>query len=280
MQQPQYKSNFEIKFLARMHTGQHLGILISATLVKFIITIFAVNLVSILIPVGTTIGYLVNYILVFFVQVATSVLSVGTAFIFLKSACNMPSTISDLFCGFRQNTVKILKISAVIAVIESICMIPLDIASVQYSEMINSIPLFRDNGANLSLLLSGSTIDNHEFLEAYSVFYSASMKFYLIMLICTIISTILTLPFFPVFYMVLDFPDWSATTILKKSFEVMSGNKLRLFLLYVSFVPSFLLSIFTCCIPLIWVIPYMSMAETNFYLDMMSVRNKSVNNIS
>ena len=275
-----HKSNFEIKFLARMHTGQHLGILISATLVKFIITIFAVNLVSILIPVGTTIGYLVNYILVFFVQVATSVLSVGTAFIFLKSACNMPSTISDLFCGFRQNTVKILKISAVIAVIESICMIPLDIASVQYSEMINSIPLFRDNGANLSLLLSGSTIDNHEFLEAYSVFYSASMKFYLIMLICTIISTILTLPFFPVFYMVLDFPDWSATTILKKSFEVMSGNKLRLFLLYVSFVPSFLLSIFTCCIPLIWVIPYMSMAETDFYLDMMSVRNKSVNNIS
>lgn len=279
MQQPQYKSNFEIKFLARMHTGQHLGILISATLIKFIITIFAVNLVSILIPTGTTIGYLVNYILVFFVQVATSVLSVGTAFIFLKSACNMPSTISDLLCGFRQNTVKILKISAVIVVIESICMIPLDIASVQYTEMINSIPLFRDNGANLSLLLSGSTIDNHEFLEAYSVFYSASMKFYLIMLICTIISIILTLPFFPVFYMVLDFPSWSATTILKKSFEVMSGNKLRLFLLYVSFVPSFLLSIFTCGIPLIWVIPYMSMAETDFYLDMMSVRNKSVNNI-
>lgn len=279
MQQPQYKSNFEIKFLARMHTGQHLGILISATLIKFIITIFAVNLVSILIPTGTTIGYLVNYILVFFVQVATSVLSVGTAFIFLKSACNMPSAINDLLCGFRQNTVKILKISAVIVVIESICMIPLDIASVQYTEMINSIPLFRDNGANLSLLLSGSTIDNHEFLEAYSVFYSASMKFYLIMLICTIISIILTLPFFPVFYMVLDFPSWSATTILKKSFEVMSGNKLRLFLLYVSFVPSFLLSIFTCGIPLIWVIPYMSMAETDFYLDMMSVRNKSVNNI-
>lgn len=170
MQQPQYKSNFEIKFLARMHTGQHLGILISATLVKFIITIFAVNLVSILIPVGTTIGYLVNYILVFFVQVATSVLSVGTAFIFLKSACNMPSTISDLFCGFRQNTVKILKISAVIAVIESICMIPLDIASVQYSEMINSIPLFRDNGANLSLLLSGSTIDTTNFLKLTAYF--------------------------------------------------------------------------------------------------------------
>lgn len=47
-------------------------------------------------------------------------------------------------------------------------------------------------------------------------------------------------------------------------------------MLYLSFVPSFLLSIFTCGITLIWVLPYMSMAETNFYLDMMSVRNKSV----
>ena len=280
MQQPQYKNNFEIKFLARMHTGQHLGILIGATLIKFIITICTVNFISALIPVGTTIGYLINYILVFCVQVVTSVLSVGTAFIFLKSACNMSSTISDLFCGFRQNTVKILKISAIIAVVESICMIPLDIASIQYNDIINSIPLFRNNGTNLSFFLSGSTIDNHEFLETYNIFYSASMKFYLIMLICTVISTILTLPFFPVFYMVLDFPDWSATTILKKSFEVMSGNKLRLFLLYVSFIPSFLLSVFTCGIPLIWVIPYMSMAETDFYLDMMSVRNKSVNNIS
>ncbi len=57
----------------------------------------------------------------------------------------------------------------------------------------------------------------------------------------------------------------------------MNGNKIRLFMLYLSFVPSFLLSASSLCgISLIWVIPYMSMAETNFYLDLMSVRNKSV----
>lgn len=278
MQQPKYKTNLEIKSLARMHTSQHLGILISATLVKFIITILAVNLVSVLIPTNTSIGYLMNYILVFFVQVGTSILSAGTAFIFLKSACNMSSTISDLFCGFQQNTVKILKISVVIAVIQSICMIPLDIATIQYNDIVNSIPLFKNSGNEFGLFLSGNVIDNHEFLEAYSVFYNASMKFYLIMLICTIISTILTLPFFPVYFMVLDFPDWTATMTLKKSFEVMRGNKMRLLLLYISFIPLFLLSIFTCGIPLIWIIPYLSMAETDLYLDIMSVRNKSMNN--
>ncbi len=277
--QPQYKSNSEIKFLARMQTGQYLGILIGTVLLKFVISFLAVDLVSSLIPAGTTIGFAVNYIFVFIVQVIASVLNVGAAFIFLKSACSMPSTIRDLFCGFQQNTVKILKIGAVIVVIESICMIPLEIASVQYVNVINSIPLLGGSGGtDLRALLAGSTIDSYELLESYSILYNAMMKFYLIMFVCAVISLILTLPFFPAFYMILDFPNWSATTILKKSFEVMNGNKLRLFLLYAGFIPAFLLSLFTCGITLIWVIPYMNMALTNFYLDIMSVRNKTVTN--
>ncbi len=260
-----------------MQTGQYLGILIGTILLKFIISFLAVDLVSALIPTNTTIGFVFNYIFVFIVQVIVSVLNVGAAFVFLKSACNMPSAIKDLFCGFQQDIVKILKIGAVIAVIESICMIPLEIASVQYLNVINSIPLFAGSGGtDLRALLAGSTVDSYELLESYSILYNAMMKFYLIMFVCAVISLILTLPFFPAFYMILDFPNWSATTILKKSFEVMSGNKLRLFLLYVSFLPALVLSIFTCCITLIWVLPYMNMALTNFYLDIMSVRNKTI----
>lgn len=277
MQQPQYKSNFEIKLLARMQTGQYMGILIGSILLKFIITFMAANLVSTLIPTTTTTGYIINYILVFIVQVVTSVLNVGASFIFLKSACSMQSTIKDLFCGFQQNTVKILKIGAVITVINSICTIPLEIASVQYAEIINSIPLLNGGNVNeLSLFLAESSVNSSELMESYSILYSASMRFYLIMFVCTAVSLILTLPFFPAFYMILDFPNWSATTILKKCFEVMSGNKLRLLMLYLGFIPSYLLSIFTCGITLIWVIPYMNMALTNFYLDIMAVRNKSV----
>lgn len=273
--QQQYKSNFELKLLARMQTGQYLGILIGAILLKFIITFLATDIVSALVPVTTTIGFVINYIVTFLVQVAASILNVGTSFIFLKSACYMPSTIKDLFCGFGQNTVKILKIGAIIAVIESICMIPLQIASIQYADILNSIP-FLSEGNGLGLFLGGSTLDSSELLTAYNVMYSASMKFYLIMFVCTAISLILTLPFFPVFYMILDFPNWSVSTILKKSFEVMNGNKVRLLLLYVSFIPSFLLSIFTCGIALLWVIPYMDMTLTNLYLDMMAVRNKTM----
>lgn len=257
-----------------MQTGQYLGILIGAILLKFIITFLATDIISGLIPMTTTAGFVINYIVTFIVQVVASVLSVGTSFIFLKSACHMQSAIKDLFCGFGPDIVKILKIGAVITVIESICMIPLQIASMQYTDLLNSIPLL--NGENgLGLFLNGSAMDSSELMAAYSVLYSASMKFYLIMFVCAAISLILTMPFFPAFYMILDFPNWSASTILKKSFEVMSGNKLRLLLLYVSFIPSFLLSAFTCGITLIWVIPYMNMTLTNLYLDIMAVRNKT-----
>lgn len=264
-----------------MQTGQYMGILTGSILLKFIITFMAVNLISSLIPTTTTTGYILNYILVFVVQVAVSVLNVGASFIFLKSACSMPSTIGDLFCGFQQNTVRILKIGAVITVINSICTIPLEIASVQYTDIINSISLLNGGNVNeLSLFLAGSSVSSNELMESYSILYSASMRFYLIMFVCAAVSLILTLPFFPAFYMILDFPDWSASTILKKCFEVMSGNKLRLLMLYLSFIPSFLLSFFTCGITLIWVIPCLNMALTNFYLDIMSVRNKTVNSTS
>lgn len=288
MQQPHYKSNYELKLIARSQTGQHLGILLGTVVLKFIITSLIANVISSMIPAGTITGYVINYILLFAVEVAASILSVGASLIFLKTACGMKSSLEDLFFGLHNNTVKILKVGTVIVLIESICAIPLDIASLQYTDIVDAIPFFSENNVNsFSPFISGSLNNNDEFIkvygefaEAYSILYSATMKLCLIMLVCFTISLILTLPFFPAFYMILDFPDWNVSTILKRSFEVMSGNKLRLFLLYLSFIPSVLLSALACGIPLLWVIPYMNMTTTNFYLDLMSVRNKSIVSVS
>ena len=84
----------------------------------------------------------------------------------------------------------------------------------------------------------------------------------------------------PAYYIILDFPEWDAMKVLKKSIEVMRGNKLRYVLLQISFLPALLLSVFTCGLTLIWVMPYMHMTNTNFYLDIMAVKNKNMNNSS
>ncbi len=273
MPQSQYKSNKELKSLARVQINQRLGLLIGAILLNAAILFVSVNVVSLLCPANTLIGYIINYILLFVVQIASCVLNVGISLIFLKSACGMPSTISDLFYGFQHNFTKILQIGTLICIVQAICMIPFDIASVHLTEIITSNPLFINYNTNS---LTSMTVNNAEFWQAYSIMTNAMMKYYFIMLVCTIISTILTLPFFPAFYMILDFPDWSVSTIVKRCFEVMNGNKLRLFIFYMSFIPIYLLSIVTCGLALIWIIPYCTMATTNFYLDLMAVRNKSL----
>lgn len=277
MQQSQYKSNFELKFLARAQTGRHFGLLLGTIILKFAITLLVANIASVLAPVDTTVGLVINFILVFLVDAAASILSVGASLVFLKTACNMKSSIEDLFCGFQKNTFEILKIGAIIALIESICSIPLDIASLQYANIVNTVPLFKEsNDAAMGAFLMGGSISSDELLEAYGILSNVSMKLCLIMVVCTVTSLVLTLPFFPALFMVLDFPDWNASTILKMSFEVMHGNKLRLFLLYISFIPAYLLGIFTCGLSLIWVIPYMNMTLANFYLDLMAARNRKI----
>ena len=52
---------------------------------------------------------------------------------------------------------------------------------------------------------------------------------------------------------------------MKKSREMMRGHKGELFALLLSFIGWFLLSILTCFILFIWLIPYINTTEANFY---------------
>lgn len=99
---------------------------------------------------------------------------------------------------------------------------------------------------------------------------------YSVTLLCMMVYVVITLAFTPVFYMMLDFPNYTVKDILKKSIEVMKGNKMRYFLLDLSFIPWMFIGILTCGIGLLWIIPYMNMTSTNFYLDLMACRNKQI----
>jgi uncharacterized membrane protein len=279
MPKSQYKSNAELKFLARTQTSHYMGILIGTVLLNTIISYAVIDIVSMLIPSTTTIGYILNYIFVFIVEVLVSVLDVGVAFIFMKSACNMKSNIKDLFFGYQHHFVRAIKIGLILVAINSICMIPVEIATIQFSDILDNNVFFNSyaTGGIGSLMTGEVSADTYDMLESYNIFTNSAMKYYVIMFVCSIISFVLTLPFFPAYYMLLDFPNQSVTEILKKCFDVMHGNKFRLFMMYFSFVPLMFLSVFTCGIALIWVLPYMKMTAANFYLDMMSVRNRNIN---
>ena len=83
---------------------------------------------------------------------------------------------------------------------------------------------------------------------------------------------LVTLGFFPVYYLFVDFPEKTPKEIIKLSFWLMKGHKIRLLLLEMSFIPIFIISMFTMGIGLLWVVPYYQTSLAYFYMNLLSNR--------
>lgn len=70
------------------------------------------------------------------------------------------------------------------------------------------------------------------------------------------------------FYIMHDNPELSAVEALDKSKEMMDGEKMRLFTLWLSFLGWFILGLISIGIGFIWITPYYNAAVTAFYEDL------------
>lgn len=68
-------------------------------------------------------------------------------------------------------------------------------------------------------------------------------------------------------YIVEEHPELSANDAIDRSRAMMRGHKFDLFYLYLSFIGWFLLSLLTCGIGLLWLIPYVQASEAAFYQE-------------
>lgn len=242
---PNYKPFRELKRLAKVQLQGKYGTMIGALILQELLVLFATGILSMMIPGTDTLSNILYYILTFIVQLIAGILQAGVSFLYLKAACGMQCSVGDIFYCFKHSPDKAIKIEFVLAIINAVCMLPSDILTWKY-------PLT-------------SLTDYDEIAMMYSV-----------TLLCMMVYVVITLAFTPVFYMMLDFPNYTVKDILKKSIEVMKGNKMRYFLLDLSFIPWMFIGILTCGIGLLWIIPYMNMTSTNFYLDLMACRNKQI----
>jgi uncharacterized membrane protein len=70
------------------------------------------------------------------------------------------------------------------------------------------------------------------------------------------------------FYIMADNPNMKGMDALKKSKEMMMGNRWKLFCLGCRFIGWILLGILSVGIGFLWIAPYMQTSVTNFYLDL------------
>ncbi|MCL2254162.1 MAG: DUF975 family protein [Lachnospiraceae bacterium] len=229
----------QLKSLAR---GQLLGkypITAAAFMSVTMMTIMTRLLLGTLISGDGVLGFLFSTVISFIVSLFVGVLNVGALFMALKICCNEPIFVTDIFYGFNYQLEKIIKIQAILSLANLILTLP--------AAVLQNI-----------ILTSG----NREFLTTMFVFYIAGYGVYFF----------ISLMFSQIFFLLLDFDDKSVQELFMKSHLIMTGHKKRLFMLWLSFVPLLLVSILTCCLGFIWVIPYIKVTLANFYMDLMQNR--------
>lgn len=176
---------------------------------------------------------LLNSCLTIFIGVARA----GLALFCLNASCGRRASISDLFYAFYGNFKKSLTLSAAILAPQIILLMPCNILQL----------IYMDNG-------------DISFLIAACLCYLVGVCIYIPIEIMLSMS----------FFLMLDFPQYSAKEILAMSAKVTKGHRGRLFYIELSFIPVFLLAFLSFGIGMLWVIPYTTMTYAIFYLDLMN----------
>lgn len=226
--------NFQIKGTARQAVTGHLGTTIGSILFYCITALLLSNITVSIFPgsdVGSTIGFeAVNFI----IQLFLGLLAYGINYQHLLLVYGQNTTFGDLFAGFRRGVNdRVIKVTAVLALISFCCTLP-------------------------ATLVMSTCADAAEMIE----------KMYLIapLYIAGIILDIwFTLSFSQCYYLLADFETLGAKDCLRDSARMMKGNRGRLFVLILSFLPLALLGLLSFGIADLWTASYETAAEASFY---------------
>ena len=204
---------------------------------------YAVNVAQLVFQINIVVSLLISMLLGAVAALFTNVFSVGYALFFLNMACRRSCDVSQLFYGFKCQFNKCLTLSGFFVLASLVCTMPFQLC--------------------YGMFLQTKSVS---WLMATMLLLSASL----------IASTIISLLFSQSYYLMLDFPDYTAQQLLRSSIQIMKGHMGRLFYLQVSFFPLTLLALLTCGIGMLWLNPYMHTTYACFFLDLMNPRKVPV----
>ena len=182
--------------------------------------------------VGIVIGLAISFILV----LLGTILNVGQCSFYLNIACQQKYEFSNLFTGFKVHPDKIIITQVMIQLLSILPMLPAIIVMWYSFKAYNMIVVFLI-GCLLFILGAG-------------------------------LSWWIYLRYSQVYYLLLDFPDYSAKELMKMSWQLMKGHCGRLLYLQVSFLPFMLAGLISLGIGFLFIKPYQYMTYTLFYLDL------------
>lgn len=238
----QHKTSAELKMYAKGTLLGKYGTAIGALILIQLITQSVTLLASAILDTSSIYGITVNYAISLIMTLIAAIFSVGQISLYLNMASHQPYKVSNIFNGFRTHPDKAIIIQFLLFLISLGCVLPAVILLIIYAlTKISLLMIF------LSLLGVAGLIAAYIFMLQFS----------------------------QSFYLMLDFPDYSAVELMKLSRRIMKGNCQRLFYIYVSFLPLYLLGLLSLGIGFLFIVPYQQMTNVYFYLDLIRCRENS-----
>ena len=194
-----------------------------------------------------TLSLILNQVFLFIISLIAAIVSAGMSYMYLNIARQKDYSLADLFYFFKNQPDRVIVAAFVMALIDLLVTIPY-----YYYEF---------------------TADVGETLEQQTTFMMVSL---MLLLIASALNTVLTSPFALTYYLLSENQDMDGLTALRQSAQLMKGNLIRFLLMLLSFVPVMLLSVFTMYIALLWIIPYMDMSRTVFYIKLLEYREREL----
>lgn len=238
-----HASSAELKAKAKGQMLGKYGTLVPAFLVVEAIMTMINFIATFSLNTRTMTGLTVQFVIECLLQLLMGIFLAGQTYMYLNVCCGGNIKISDVFYGFGNHPDKAILIQLFQLLLCLVFFVPLFICMAIFS--------FDDVPVSVMILVFSITF-----------------------VIGLVGGTIISLQYSQSFYVCLDFPEFSAIECLRYSRKIMKGSKGRRFYLAVSFIPLYLLGLLTCGIGLLFVIPYANTASANFYLELMSYRNR------
>ncbi len=120
---------------------------------------------------------------------------------------------------------------------------------------------------NETPMLSDSMIGFNSFVRNFLAYVLVVIFVILWMILLIVPGIIAAYAYALTFFILADDPSISALNAIKKSKEMMRGNKWKLFCLFLRFIGWMILALCTFGVGFLWLMPYMQMTLVKFYED-------------
>lgn len=229
----------ELKAQARVVMIGRMGKAVGSMILYMIFVLIISELTSFSLPENKAAALIFSILVNFVVAIIVGVLQIGLKSIYLDMQFGNEAGIFSLFRYYRENQNSAVVISAFFALLDTVCSLPV-----------------------LAVLI---------FQETQSVL---TLPLVLVLLVRTVAQFLVRTLFFPVQYLLMDYPEMLPSAIIRTGERLMRGRRIDYIKLSLSFIPMHLLGLMSMGVGTFWVLAYQNCTYAAFYKDMITARTK------